>query len=419
MMQSQTKNTASENRPRRVLVACQVFYPDIQSTSQLLTELLTELADNNQIDLTVLCGYPSGLRIGEGKVPKEEKFGNITIRRCGFQVDVKRGMRNRLLAYASFLLGAGWQILRRARSYDVVFGVTNPPFMGILLYFTSLLAGFRYQYMLQDLHPEGLFLVHVMKERSLAARVWVWLNRKAYRRAERLVVLGRDMSTLLQERYGIPADKITYIPHWAAAETPRPIGLEESPFLADWSLSDKFIVQYSGNMGLWHDINTFVRAAKKLEDEKDIVFVFIGGGIRRAPAQALASELGLTNIQWRGFVPRDQLPVSLATCHVSLVTLDQGLEGIAVPCKIYGILASGRAMIAQAPANSEVGLVVREEECGLVVPPGDVDGLVAAIRQLHDDHRQTAAMGQRAAAAYQKKYTIVQAREAFSRLWQI
>ena len=94
------------------------------------------------------------------------------------------------------------------------------------------------------------------------------------------------------------------------------------------------MVQYSGNMGLWHDIENFVLAAKRLEEKPHIQFVFIGGGRRRNQAELLASELGCANIQWHDFVKLEDLSESLAACHVSLISLRAGLEGVAVPCKL-------------------------------------------------------------------------------------
>ena len=88
-------------------------------------------------------------------------------------------------------------------------------------------------------------------------------------------------------------------------------------------------------------------AAKKLEGEKHIQFVFIGDGRRKNEAKELASVLRCKNVQWHEFVELEDLPESLAACHVSLISLHSDLEGVAVPCKLYGILASGRAVVAQ------------------------------------------------------------------------
>jgi glycosyltransferase involved in cell wall biosynthesis len=328
----------------------------------------------------------------------------------------KRSLFHRVLAHAAFLSHVAWRLLW-TRKPDLIFSVTNPPFMAWVLRFVSLFRGFRYQYMILDMYPDGLVGLGHLRPGSLTVRLWHSLNRLAYRRAATIAVLGRDMRPRLVANYDLPPEKITYIPHWSSVECKEPLGFAEPPLAGDPNYRGAFVVQYSGNMGLWHDMDTLVRAAERLKDEPAIRWVMIGGGIRRAGAEALSRRLGLSNVAWHDFVPPEKLRASLASCHAALICLRAGLAGVAVPCKYYGILASGRPVIAQVPADSEIGLAVREEGCGVVVAPNDVEGLAAAVRRLAADPEAAAQMGRNAFRAYQTKYTLEQAAQNFRALW--
>ncbi len=65
-----------------------------------------------------------------------------------------------------------------------------------------------------------------------------------------------------------------------------------------------------------------------------------------------------------------------ATGDVFLVSLKRGLAGYIVPSKLYGILAAGRPYVAAVEEDSEVAAITGEHECGLVVAPGDVGGMI-------------------------------------------
>jgi glycosyltransferase involved in cell wall biosynthesis len=281
-----------------------------------------------------------------------------------------------------------------------------------------MLRGLEFQYMILDAYPESLIALG-MKPRSIGARVWFWSNKIAYRRASEMVVLGRDMTTMLVNNYGLDERRIVYIPHWSAIEAPDPMPIEDSEMLRRLGLEDKFVVQYSGNMGMWHDMNIFVRAAKELEDDPSIHFLFIGSGVRRDAAVALSEELETKNVTWHDFVPLSQLRESLSCCHAALISLRAGLEGVAVPSKLYGILMSGRAIIAQVPLETETAYTIDEGDCGVVVAPDDLEGLVRTIREIAADPEGTARMGRNAFEAYRTKYTQAQAIEAFSKLWRL
>ncbi|MBF0288330.1 MAG: glycosyltransferase family 4 protein [SAR324 cluster bacterium] len=396
---------------KQIILVCQVFHPDTTSTSQLFVSLLRNMAKKG-LSIHVLCGFPAG-NLSDKTTPRYETLDGIIIKRCGFNIPLKQSLYHRALSYLSFLLHAGWEIIKAPRD-SIFFGVTNPPFAAILLYLTSKVRKFSYHYMLLDLYPEGLVFLGNLEESSFITKIWYALNRLSYSNAAKLAVLGRDMIPLLQTKYHIPQKQLTYIPHWGATEIPVPISFKKSKLTTALSLQNKFVVQYSGNMGLWHDMETFVQAAVKLKNQPDIAFLFIGNGIRRSSAEDLALNLDAHNIIWKDFVPQEELLDSLSCSHVSLISLQANLAGVAVPCKLYGILASGRAIIAQVPADSEIAYVIEEEQCGVVVPPGDVDKLIEAIQQLAAAPDLVAKMGKNAFAAYQAKYTLRQAEQAFT-----
>ena len=319
----------SDLSKQKILFLSHVFYPDQSSTSQLFTPLMEKLVDKG-FDVTVLAGRTVTRNSDDKKIFK--------IVECGFRVDHKRSLLLRFFAYTSYLVHCFWLLLKTDRQTTVM-AVTNPPMNAQLLYFASLLKKFKYEYVFLDIYPEGLEALGKLHNKYIFS-AWRYLNRLAYKRAQNLYCLGRDMMDLINKKYDISLHELIYLPHWSANETTKPIEFLDSRSAKELDLLDKFVVQYSGNMGIWHDMETFVRAASLLEDDDSISFLFVGDGVKKKSAQALAEELNLRNIIWKDFVPFSQLSDSLACCHVSLISLKDGLEGIAVPCKFYGILES-------------------------------------------------------------------------------
>jgi glycosyltransferase involved in cell wall biosynthesis len=397
-----------------IVFVCLVFYPDTAASSILFTDLFRRLTTEG-FSITVLCGFPSkdGPN-GLAALPREEMYHGIRIVRCGPRLG-KATMVSRALTYAGFLLDASRRLVRLRRA--TIVGGTDPPFTPVALWALSWLARFGYDEIILDLYPDGLVGLGSIRADSPVVRLWQALNQRAFQRARRIIVIGRDIEDRLVSRYRAERDNIVYIPHWATEEVEGERRHDGRGLLARLRIDDRFVVQYSGNMGLWHDIDTLVRAADALRDDPSIHFLFIGKGMRRAGAEALARSLTLNNITWLDFLPREDLSESLVNCDAALVSFRSGLEGTAVPSKLYGILASGRPVVAQVPLESEVAYTVEEERCGVVVPPGDVTGLAAAIRALAADPEGTRAMGARARAAYEAKYTIGHAAEAYGAIW--
>jgi colanic acid biosynthesis glycosyl transferase WcaI len=394
------------------VICCQVFYPDEQATSQLLSPVLRMMAIQG-LNLRVLSGFPAVLSGASRVVSSEEVWEGLSIRRLGVRNSVKGSLAARLLTYGSYSLGVMLSLLF-GRSGTRVLVVTNPPFLPILVVAVGCFRRLRVKVMLQDIYPDGLVAVGTIRARGWVDTLWAKANHWAFHRCQEVWVLGRDMAELVSFRYGVCPSRIRVIPHWSPIEFPRRTLPGDSRLWADQGLGGRFVVQYSGNMGLWHDLISIVRAAALLRNDAQIVFLLIGAGRCRAAAEEEAQKLGLRNIRWLPYQPQEVLADTLSCCHLALVSQRAGLEGVAVPCKLYGILASGRAVVAQVPERSEVARVVAEEGCGVVVPPGDAAALALHIRRLSQAPTEVDQMGERAFAAYHAKYTLEAGMKAFA-----
>jgi len=390
---------------RRIVFICQVFYPDTTSTSQLFQTLLRRLAWSGW-EIHVLCGFPTGQ--SREHISRTQVWEGINIHRCGLPFPVKTSLIYRSFSYLSFFFHSFYRLLFHFREF-IWLGVTNPPFNAHMLALASRIHRHDFSYFFLDLYPEGLLALGKLSLNNPITRIWTVLNGLAYRRADKLFVLGRDMLQLLEKRYELDSTRTIYIPHWSVVEPTRPKPFGESRFIKTWGIEGKFTVQYSGNMGLWHDIDSLVSVAHILQHENDIHFVFIGDGIRKNAAMKLAADLGVTNIIWKDFSPINDLNESLSACHVSIISLRSGLEGVAVPCKLYGILASGRAVVAQVPTNSEIALTIEENNCGIIVEPNNHHDLARSLLHLKDNQQEVSEMGENAFSAYQEKYTVASA----------
>jgi len=134
-------------------------------------------------------------------------------------------------------------------------------------------------------------------------------------------------------------------------------------------------------MGYAQDMVVIVKAAAALHDERDIVFLIVGDGVRRREAEDLARERRLENVRFLPFQPLERYPVLLNAADCCLVTLQAAVATPVVPSKIAGILAAARPVIAALPPG-DAREVVERSGGGVCVPPGDWEGLAAAIRHL-------------------------------------
>ena len=314
-------------------------------------------------------------------------------------VDTARAEAGRGAARAALYLRYILAAVRRSLfgpAVDVNFFLTQPPFFFLWGLVLKLLRGQRYVVVLMDLYPEVLTTSGIVSAKSPHARLAGWLTRLAHRQAAAMVVIGRCMGDVMV-RQGVHPARIHLAPNWSNADV-RPVPRLDNPLRAELGIGDRFVVMYSGNMGVAHTFDDVIEVARRMRHDDRIRFVFAGGGHRRAELEHARSAEGIENIVLLPFQPVERLAHSLALGDVHFVSLRAGFEGLMVPSKAYSVLEAGRGLIYQGTPSGEIARLVVEEGVGSVVPLADPDGLERAIRGALTDPSTVAAWGVRAEA---------------------
>jgi colanic acid biosynthesis glycosyl transferase WcaI len=385
---------------KKLLLISQVFYPDQVSTANLFTNLCTVLAGSEEIDVEVWAGQPSYTELK--KQPKNVNFKGVRIKYLPCSNFPKKNFIGRILNTITFTASAGFKILFSGKKTPV-WTHTTPPFLGILIAFICSLKKQKFVYILLDIFPEGVIRLGKVSGLNPFIRIWHYLFMKALKRSEKIIVIGRDMKIWVERECPACRHKTEYIPHWQDESLLFPVDYSTNDFVIEKKLVEKFVVQYSGNFGLWNEVKTMARAA--VMSPPDVVFIFVGGGMRKQELLEELSGKDQQNIIILPFQANEKFNTILTGSHIQLITLKEGLEGMAVPCKIYGILAAGIPVIAMVPPESEIAMIVNEEKCGFVIGPTDLDGLIRSITVLKSDKTLQKQMGQNSRNAFEKKYT--------------
>ncbi|HUF47568.1 MAG TPA: glycosyltransferase family 4 protein [Vicinamibacterales bacterium] len=376
------------------------YYPDTTATGQLLTDLCEDLVAVHGCRVSVVAGVP--LLPAEGRVPssralvsREEHAGVRILRARGTRFPKARFI-GRATNYVTYFLSACYAGLRLDRP-DVVVALTDPPIIGLAAWLTGKRHRAPLVMAFKDLFPEVTVLLQDFHSDTVNAMLQR-VNEFLVRRAAVNVALGETMRQRLLENKGAPPDRTVIIADWAdtTAIAPAP---KRNAFSEAHGLADRFVVMHSGNLGLSQSLETVVDAAALLSDLPDLDVVFVGEGVKKPELQAQVTRLGLTNVRFLPFTPREGLRESFATADLFIVSLQRGLAGYIVPSKLYGILAAGRPYVAAVEADCEVAALTTRHGCGRLAEPGDAASMAAAIRACYDDRAETSRQGARAREA--------------------
>jgi glycosyltransferase involved in cell wall biosynthesis len=371
-------------RPR-LLVLNQYYWPGLEATAHLLTELCEALAATH--DVTVLTGAVRGKPTREGR-------NGVTIHRVRSTTYDRSHLFRRGANYLTYAIGVVWRAMVSQRP-DLVVCMTDPPFAASIARLVASRFRVPLLIVMQDVFPEIAVKLGRLRN-PVVVRLLRILIDPALRSADRVIVIGETMKRRVEEK-GVDPARIRVIPNWGDVRSVVPM-----PHANEWARQHKlvrrFVVMHSGNIGHAQNLDALVRSTTFLRDLDDLAVVLIGSGARRAELMTLTRELEADKVEVFPYQSRKVLSRSLSTAHVHVVGLARGLAGYVVPSRVYGILAAGRPIIAAADPDSETAQLVTQVGCGIVVPPGNPFALAAAIRAAHDGEYDLAEMGRRARA---------------------
>ncbi|MGI8983684.1 MAG: glycosyltransferase family 4 protein [Acidimicrobiales bacterium] len=201
------------------------------------------------------------------------------------------------------------------------------------------------------------------------------VERAYYRRVAHAVVLSQTFADLLEERYGVPASRITVIPpgidvdHFCPGsqrDARRQVRLPEGAFVA---VAVRRLVRRMG-------LDLLLEAwAKIAADVPHAVLVLVGDGPERPALQQRAADLGLADaVAFTGRVPFEALVTYYRAADVSVVP-SIALEGFGLT--VLESLACGVPALVTDVCGSATVASNLSPDC--VVPPGDVDALAARL----------------------------------------
>ena len=150
--------------------------------------------------------------------------------------------------------------------------VTNPPALPFVALLACKLRGARLILRVEDVYPDAMIAAGMVGPESLVVRFLNVLQRFLYTKVDRVIVLGRDMLRLVEGKVRQKSGRISIITNWGDVDQITPGERSNNPLLRRHGLTEKFIVQYSGNMGRTHDLQSLVECARILEREKGVTF---------------------------------------------------------------------------------------------------------------------------------------------------
>ncbi len=387
-----------------ILLINEFYHPDICASAVVAADHMEKIAAlRPDWQITVLAGnraWDDPTRI----YPADETINGVRV----IRVDRPPVRRDSLLSRGWGFLAFQRNVLRAARNLNrvnLVIGTTAPPQGGLLAAKIARIHACPFIYKVLDLYPDLVATLGKLTANSFVFRRWLRLDTRAMQDAAAVVTISTPITERIARSRNIDPAKLHTIHD--GYDPARLTFTGPNTFAAETNPQKKFLVQYAGNMGLSHPMDTILAAAKQLQGDLNVYFQFIGDGHQRAAmARNLPANASLIDYQ-----PANRLGEVLAAADVCLISQHEAMYDQAMPYKVYACLAAGKPVVFIGSPKSEIANWVISHSIGFVVAHGDEMGLVHAIQSIRNSTE--ARISQVAAAHFARSLTSARAVEAW------
>ena len=280
---------------KKLLIYAHYYIPDTASTGQILRELAEGMLD--KFDITVICVVPSYLGTIEDKYKTqkyyEENINGVKVLRIRVPEFSKTNKRSRIKNIVLYFFGAMAATFKVGKM-DYVFSISQPPILGGLLgVWGKWVKHAKYIYNIQDFNPEQVLAVGYSKDK-LITDAMMWFDKFSCKRSNLIITVGRDLVETVKKRFaGKKVPKAVMINNWIDEKEIYPLS-DDHPkvveFKKKYGLDGKFVIMYSGNIGLYYDLEKLIKVLKqfrkgytltgvyeegpKTKDGREVVFAF-------------------------------------------------------------------------------------------------------------------------------------------------
>jgi len=217
-----------------------------------------------------------------------------------------------------------------------------------------------------------------------------WAENRTLRRANGWTAPSADMAAMIAGGTGIARERIAVIPNAMDVDFFSP-----APILR--ATTDDATVLWVGRLDPGKGLDVLIAAVPiVLAAAPRVRFVFVGGTRTKIGGSdsaahvraAFGAEIARGQVELRGFVPDADLPAAYHDSDIAVV-----------PSLIYESFSytCAQAMACGVPVvASRIGGIpetLADGECGILVPPGDVDALAHGILELVHDPARRRALG--------------------------
>lgn len=236
--------------------------------------------------------------------------------------------------------------------------------------------------------------------------------RKSLELVDMITVMSIGNFKYISNRYGnINKKKIIIVKNWAKLKPKFVIDKKNIREKYGYTVKD-FIAVFGGNMGKPQKLENILELAHRLQEYKNIKFLFIGNGTEKERLEIITKNKLLTNVQFFNQIPRSDYEILISSCDLGIVSLDERFTVPNFPSKTTDYFKLGLPIFAsldQCSAEDYGKFLTIEAKAGVYGQAGNINDLKQKFLLLYNDQNLRQKLGNNGRYYYENNLSVEKA----------
>ena len=365
----------------KILLITDSFPPEIRSASHLMLELADEL-NKRQHNVTVITTWPEynlDTQSIQKKISEIETKNNITIIRV--KTPPHHNVNYLIRGFSQLIMPL--QFIWKLWRYQIITDATivySPPLPLALVGIWFKLKKIGFVLNVQDLFPRNAIDLKILTN-PFHKKFFLAVEKMAYRYADVVTLHSKGNQQSLKKQFPNLSKKFRILHNWVDLDFHKS-DVVQIDFRQKWDIQQKIIAIFAGVMGPSQNLELILRIAENFQNNRELLFLFVGNGKEKNKLQKLTKEKSLNNVRFEGFVSREAYIDLLKICSIGLVCLSPENTTPVVPGKILGYMAAGLPIAAFLQSSSDGHFFIKSAQCGFSANSSDEDACVELMKNL-------------------------------------
>jgi len=264
----------------------------------------------------------------------------------------------------------------------------------------------RFYLLLKDIWPQGSVDLGVFRRYSVPWLFFRSHEKRIYKLADHIGCMSPlGVKYILEKNAFVSREKIEVCPNSilprAEETTDRALSIRDKYAIP----RDACVFIFSGNLGVGHGLHFLVEAIEALKDYPDAYFIIGGAGTKLSYMEKQFELLKPSNALLYSWLPREDFEQIMQTSDVGLILLYK-YTSPQFPSRILSYLDHSKPVLCAVNAETDMGAIVEETDCGRSVLHGDTEGFISAVKFFAENPERRLLMGKNGHKLLLDRYTV-------------